>query len=69
MNKALKLIESKPDTDDGTGPGSKYAKTQEALIKRLHDLLPDEVEAAAQQTIGELEKVVAVIKPQLAKAS
>jgi Protein of unknown function (DUF3102) len=67
LNRALKVIEAKPE--NGEGPGGKYAKTQAALIKRLNDLLPDEVETAANQTIQELEKVVAAIKPPLAKAS
>jgi hypothetical protein len=63
LNKALKLIELKPNTDNGDGAGSKYAKTQEALIKRLQDLLPEDVEEAAQRTIRELEATVAKIKP------
>jgi hypothetical protein len=54
LNKALKVVETKPDPS--AGAWSKYAKTQEALLKRLQNLLPDEVEAAAQQTIQELEK-------------
>jgi hypothetical protein len=56
LNRALKVIEAK--SEEAGGAWSKYAKTQEALIKRLSDLLPDEVETAAKQTIGELEKFV-----------
>ena len=69
LNKALRVIENKSNTDGGDGPASKYAKTQEALIKSLQNLLPDEIEKAAQQTIQELEKVVAAIKPPSIKAA
>jgi hypothetical protein len=56
LNKALQVIETKPDKAGGAW--TKYAKTQEALIKSLGELLPDEVEEAAKQTIGELQKFV-----------
>src|SRR5260221_10456434 len=36
LNKALRVIETRPNND--TGAWSKYAKTQEALINRLQDL-------------------------------
>jgi hypothetical protein len=67
LNKAIKLIETKPDPSGGAW--SKYAKTQQALINSLQNLLPDEVEVAAQQTIQELQKAIAAIKQPLAKAS
>jgi Protein of unknown function (DUF3102) len=63
LNKAIRLIETHPDNDDGDGAASKYVKTQEALIKRLQDLLPEDVEEAAQRTIQELEATVAKIRP------
>jgi Protein of unknown function (DUF3102) len=69
LNKAIKLIEAHPDTEGGDGAASKYAKTQEALIKRLQDLLPEDAEEAAQRTIQELQKVVAEIKPTAVKAA
>jgi hypothetical protein len=65
LNKALKAIEARPDPAGGAW--TKYAKTQEALIKTLGDLLPDEIEEAAKQTIGELQKFVPAAP--LAKAS
>jgi hypothetical protein len=61
LNKALKLIEAKPDNE--TGAWSKYAKTQEALINSLQNLLPEDAEEAAQRTIQELEATVAKMKP------
>jgi hypothetical protein len=65
LNKALKAIEA--PSDPSGGAWTKYAKTQEALIKSLGELLPDEVEEAAKQTIGELQKFVPAAP--LAKAS
>jgi hypothetical protein len=62
LNKALKAIETNPDNDDGDGAASKYVKTQEALIKRLQDLLPEDVEEAANRTITELQTAVAELK-------
>jgi len=61
LNKALRLIETRPENGDGAA--SKYAKTQEALIKRLQDLLPEDVEEAARRTIQELQATVTKIKP------
>jgi hypothetical protein len=69
LTQALRLIEDKSDRNDGSGDLGKYDKAQAALIKKLKKLSPEEVEAAAQQTIQELEKVVAAVKPPLAKAS
>jgi Protein of unknown function (DUF3102) len=59
LNKAMRLIESKPDADGGLAAASKYARTQETLINTLEELLPEDVDEAAQTTIAELEKAVA----------
>jgi Protein of unknown function (DUF3102) len=69
LTQALRLIEDKSDRNDGSGDLGKYDKAQAALIKKLKKLSPEEVDGAAQQTIQELEKVVAAIKPPLAKAN
>jgi hypothetical protein len=69
LNKALRLIEDKSDKDTGLAAASKYAKTQEALINTLQELLPEDVDEAAQRTIAELEKAVAKRKPQSVQTS
>jgi Protein of unknown function (DUF3102) len=66
---ALRFIQGKTKENDGSGDLGKYDKAQATLIKKLKKLSPDEVEAAAQQTIEELEKVVAAIKPTAVKAA
>ena len=63
LNKAMRLIEDKPDKD-GLGAASRYAKTQETLINMLEQLLPEDVDEFAKGTIAELEKAVAKRKPQ-----
>lgn len=44
----------------------KYQKAQAALVKKLAALEPDDVEDAAQQTIAELQKVVATVRHKAA---
>jgi Protein of unknown function (DUF3102) len=61
LNKAMRLIEDKGDNDHKLAAASKYAKTQEALLRSLQELLPEDVDEAAKGTIAELEK--AITKP------
>jgi Protein of unknown function (DUF3102) len=60
LNQALRQIEDGGGRAE-TGPASRYDKAQATLIKKLGELLPDEVEAAAKRTIAELE--AAITKP------
>ena len=69
LNKAMRLIEAKADRDDGLGAASKYVKTQAALINSLKDLLPEDVEDAAQRTISELNTAVAAVKKPMSNAA
>ena len=66
---ALRFIGGRDREDDGSGDLSKYDKAQATLIKKLKKLSLADVEEAAQQTIHELEKVVAAIKLPVAKAA
>ena len=66
LTQSLKLLETDPETDD-PGPSAKYDKAATTLIRKLHDLLPDEAEEAAQRTIAELQRAVMEIKSPTAK--
>jgi Protein of unknown function (DUF3102) len=59
LGRALRQIKGSNRTE--TGPFSEYDKAQAMLLKKLGDLLPDEVEAAAKRTIAQLE--TAITKP------
>jgi hypothetical protein len=64
MTLAQALREIKPKSDrGGDGAMGKYEKARVALIKKLAELPPEDVEDAAQRTITELQAVVASVKP------
>jgi hypothetical protein len=64
MTLAQALREIKPKFDKGNdGAMGKYEKARAALIKRLAELPPEDVEDAAQRTITELQEAMAVMKP------
>jgi hypothetical protein len=54
--------QTKPDKD-GDGAMGKYEKARVALIKKLAELPPEDVEDAAQRTITELQEAMAAMKP------
>jgi len=62
LAQALRKIKHKLDKD-GDGAMGKYEKARVALIKKLAELPPEDVEDAAQRTITELQKAVAAMKP------
>jgi hypothetical protein len=68
LAQALKLIAPERQREDA-GPGAKYDRVAATLLKKLGDLLPEDVEEAAQQTISELEKVVAAVRPVAKQAA
>jgi Protein of unknown function (DUF3102) len=68
LTQALKFLEPDAEKED-QGPSAKYDKAATTLIKKLQDLLPEEVEEAAHRTIQELEKAVAAVKPTAVKAA
>jgi hypothetical protein len=53
------------ETSDGDGDGvlGQYEKAQVALIKRLRALDADDVQAAVERTIAELNAVVGAVRP------
>jgi hypothetical protein len=64
MTLAKALREIKPNLDKGNdGAMGKYEKARAALIKKLAELPPEDVEDAAQRTITELQEAVAAMKP------
>jgi hypothetical protein len=62
LGQALREIKQKPDKD-GDGAMGKYEKARVALIKKLPELPPEDVEDAAQRTITKLQEAVAAMKP------
>ena len=62
LAQALQAIKPKPDKNDD-GPMGKYNKARVALIKKLAELPPEDVEDAAQRTITELQEAVTAMKP------
>jgi Protein of unknown function (DUF3102) len=62
LGQALREIKQKPDKD-GDGAMGKYEKARVALIKKLAELPPEDVEDAAQRTITELQEAMAAMKP------
>jgi hypothetical protein len=62
LHQALREIKPKPDKNDD-GPMGKYNKARVALIKKLAELPPEDVEDAAQRTITELQEAVTAMKP------
>ena len=62
LAQALQAIKPKPDKNDD-GPMGKYNKARVALIKKLTELPPEDVEDAAQRTITELQEAVTAMKP------
>jgi hypothetical protein len=67
---ALRFVQGTGDKkDDGSGDLSKYDKAAAALIKKLKKLSPADIEEAARETIAELEKVVAAVKPAVKQAA
>jgi hypothetical protein len=62
LNEILRQIKGSNEKPKDQGPVSLYDKAQAQLIKKLSDLLPDEVEGAAKRTITELEAAVAAVK-------
>jgi hypothetical protein len=64
MTLAAALREIRPTQDRaGDGAMGKYDKARVALIKKLRELGPEDVEDAAQRTIAELQAVVSAMKP------
>jgi Protein of unknown function (DUF3102) len=64
MTLAQSLRKIKPKLDKSNdGAMGKYEKARVALIKKLAELPPEDVEDAAQRTITELQAAVAAMKP------
>jgi|SRR6516164_11399716 hypothetical protein len=61
---ALGLL--KVPTSSDVGALGKYSKAQEALLKKLSALAPEDIEDAAQRTIAQLQEAVAAVKKPLA---
>jgi hypothetical protein len=62
LTQAERLADDADDKDQ-LGPLGKYDKASVALIKKLGELLPEDVEVAARRTIAELQAAVAAVKP------
>jgi len=61
LNQCLRQIKGDGGSKDD-GPVSLYGKAQATLMRKLGQLLPQDVEDAAKRTITELEMAVAAVK-------